>query len=355
MEMRPRATEVGVLTILFGCACGGPGAAPVTAAPGVTAPSGALARVGDGHAAPPSSTASSPHVAHSAAPAGAPAKAPAGKLRLRDARLRMLALLNRDRATQGLAPLTLDEGPAQTSGQRHAEDMAKNGFLGHWGTDGSVPEQRHTEAGGADMVLENASCVDDLKQRTLDPDPLIDEADIVRAEHMFFDEVPPNDGHRKNILRPHHLRVGIGIAQPLSTATEIAVPCFTQEMVDPYGTYVAVTKTAKVGAIVHVEGTIRGPATFGGVGISRVDAPRPLTPAEANKRRSYPVPAPHETYWPKGFVTKIPVEVTGATFKVDVPLSDAGKPGLYGIGIFGKLPGQASHGLLGLRTVLVTH
>ncbi|MBK8216541.1 MAG: CAP domain-containing protein [Myxococcales bacterium] len=278
---------------------------------------------------------------------------PRGKLRLREARLKMLALVNRDRATQGLGPLALDEGPAQRAGQRHAEDMAKNGFLGHYGTDGSVPEQRHTEAGGSDMVLENASCMDDLKRRELDPDPLVDEADIERAEHMFFDEVPPHDGHRKNILKPQHTRVGIGIALPRPLPGEIAVPCITHEMVDGYGTYGALPAKATVGATLRVEGALSGPAQLGGVGISRVDMPKPLPPAEANKRRSYTVPSPYETYWPKGFVTKIPVEVTPTGFRIDVPLSDAGKPGLYSVAIFGKLPGQSSYGMLSLRTITV--
>ncbi len=280
--------------------------------------------------------------------------APPGKLRLPEARRRMLALLNRDRATQGLAPLTLDEGAAQRSGQRHAEDMARSGFLGHWGTDGSNPEQRHTEAGGADMVLENASCVDDLKRRPLEADPLIDEAAIVHAEHLFFDEVPPNDGHRKNILKPHHTRVGIGIALPRSTPSEIGVPCFTQELVDGYGTYAPIPARARVGDTLRVEGTISAPATFGGVGLARVDAPRALAPEEANKRRSYPVPVPYQVYWPRGFVTPIPVEVSGARFRVDLPLTDAGRPGLYEVAIFGKLPGMTAHGMIGLRTIEVT-
>ena len=41
----------------------------------------------------------------------------------------------------------------------------------------------------------------------------IDPKQIERAESLFFDEVPPNDGHRKNILKPHHTKVGIGVAQ----------------------------------------------------------------------------------------------------------------------------------------------
>ena len=317
------------------------------------APQGAPAVVARATSAAPAASAPAPAAApaHSA-PAGA-RPAPPGKLRLEDARRRMLALLNRDRASQGLSPLTLDEGAAQRAGQRHAEDMARHGFLGHWGTDGSNPEQRHTAAGGVDMVLENASCVDDLKPRELEAEPLVDEAAIAHAEHLFFDEVPPNDGHRRNILGPHHTRVGIGIALPVTTAAEIGVPCFTQELVDGYGTYAPLPTTARVGQTVRVEGTIAAPAVFGGVGVARVDAPRGQSPAEANKRRVYPVPTPFQVYWPRGFVSPIPVEVSGATFRVDVPLDDHGRPGLYEISVFGKLPGMSRHGMLGLRTIEV--
>ena len=82
--------------------------------------------------------------------------APTAALTIPEARKYMLQLINRDRASQGLSPVELDEGAAMTAGQAHAEDMARLGYLGHWGSDGSVPEQRITEAGGADVDFENA-------------------------------------------------------------------------------------------------------------------------------------------------------------------------------------------------------
>ncbi len=167
---------------------------------------------------------------------GVEAPPPPGKtLTLTQARKYMVKLINRDRASVGLPGVELDEGPPTRAGQAHAEDMAKNGYLGHWGTDGSVPEQRFTEAGGADMVLENSSCFTDEKARTLDRSPRIDPRNVERAEDMFFHEQPPHDGHRKNILKAWHKGVGIGVAQPVATATEIPVPCFAQEFTDPYG------------------------------------------------------------------------------------------------------------------------
>jgi uncharacterized protein YkwD len=279
--------------------------------------------------------------------------APRGPLTIADARRYMVSLVNQDRAQFGLSPVSLDEGPPTRAGQRHAEDMAARGFLGHWGSDGSVPEQRHTDAGGDDMVLENASCFVDERERTLDGDARIDPKNVERAEEMFFNEVPPHDGHRKNILKPHHTHVGIGIAQPVATATEIPVPCFAQEFVDDHGTYKPIARQMRVGDMVHVEGALAGRADIAGVGLARVDAPRPLSPAEANKRRSYPVPAPYQMYWPAGFRTPIPLKVSGKSFSIDVPVSDRGRAGLYEVSIWGKFPGSEDFVMIGLRTVQV--
>jgi uncharacterized protein YkwD len=280
-------------------------------------------------------------------------KAPKGKLTPDEARRYMVQLINRDRATVGLPPVELDPGPPTAAGQAHAEDMASHGYLGHWGTDGSVPEQRLTEAGGVDMVLENALCFVDERPRTLDAHPLIDAGEVERAESMFWNEAPPNDGHRKNIMKPGHKKVGIGVALPVATPTELPVPCFSQEFTDPYGTYAPVPRKAKVGQNLHVEGTIASPAVVGGVGLARVVTPKPLSVAELNKRRSYPVPGPFQMYWPAGFKTPIPVTVHGGQFSIDVPLSDHGEPGLYEVSVWGKLPGSPDFVMLGLRTILV--
>jgi hypothetical protein len=265
----------------------------------------------------------------------------------------MLALVNRDRATQGLAPVELDEGPPTIAGQAHAEDMARLGYLGHWGSDGSVPEQRHSEAGGADMVLENALCFTDEAKRTLDPKATIDPAQIERSESMFFDEVPPNDGHRKNILKPGHTKVGIGIAQPIATPTEIPVPCFAQEFTDGYGSYAPLPKHAKVGTVVHVEGTMVNGARPTGVGVARIVKPAPITASELNKRRTYPVPKPFQMYWGPGFVTPVPVKIDGPKLGIDVPLSDRAQPGLYEVSVWAKLGTSEEHTMVSLRTILV--
>jgi uncharacterized protein YkwD len=300
------------------------------------------ARPGEADAAPPSSKEDTNAVVR-----------PNRLLTIPEARRYMVALINRDRRAHGLAPVELDEGPPTIAAQRHAEDMVRLGFLGHWGSDGSVPEQRHTEAGGADMVLENALCFTDEVKRDVDPNPLIDPKQVERAESLFFDEVPPNDGHRKNILKPTHTKVGIGVAQSRETAKELAVPCFAQELVDAYGTYAPLPRKAKVGATVHVEATVAANVHPTGVGVARLPLPKPLSPSELNKRRTYLVPKPYQMYWGPGFVTPIVVKITGQKVAVDVPLSDKGQPGLYEVSVWGKIGTSNEQSMLSLRTILV--
>ena len=273
-----------------------------------------------------------------------------GKLTLPQARRYMLELVNRDRRSMGLGPVELDEGAPTQSAERHARDMALNAFLGHWGTDGSVPEQRLTEAGGADMVLENAFCITDEKRRELESDPRIDASEVERAEGMFFHEVPPNDGHRKNILKPFHRRVGIGFALARPSANEILVPCISQEFVDVLGTYDPIPRSVKAGTKLHVAGTLVNEVVMGAVGVAKLETPKNLSTAEANKRRAYPVPKPDVMYWPKGFVTPLPLVVEGQHFSIDLPVPG---PGFYEISIWGKRPGDTDYATVGLRTLRV--
>jgi uncharacterized protein YkwD len=289
-----------------------------------------------------------------APPATVDASPPPGKtLTPEQARKYVLELINRDRQSMGLGPVALEQGAASRAGQRHAEDMAAHGYTGHWGTDGSVPEQRCTEAGGVDMVLENASCFVDGHTRAIDPAPHIDPKYLEDVERAFFGEKPPNDGHRKNILTPRHNKVGIGVAQPKATPGEIPSPCISQEFVDAYGTYAAVPRQMRIGASLHVDGSLSAPATFAGVGMARVDAPAPVDVAELNRRRSYPVPPPYQSYWPAGYKTPIVVRTAGVEFTVDVPVDDRGRPGMYEVSVWAKVPSAPELVMVSLRTILV--
>lgn len=277
-----------------------------------------------------------------------PVVRPGGLLTLKEAREYMLALVNRDRATQGLGPVTWDDTAAK-AGQEHSDDMVRHGFVGHLGTDGSVPEQRYTKAGGTEKVQENAGCMADGAAREIEKNPRFSPEEIEKIQSAFFNETPPNDGHRKNILKAWHNRVGIGMTQ----AVGVPVACTAQEFVDAYGTYRALPAKAKVGQVIAVEGEVLPPAVFAGIGIARIAQPKPLTVDEVNKARSYRDPQPYVTYFPKGYKTPIPVAVTGNTFSIRVPLSDGGKPGLYQVSVWANVPQTKDLTPISLRTIVV--
>lgn len=270
-----------------------------------------------------------------AAPAAAPT-APTGPLTLEGARAYVLELVNRDRAEQGLAPVVYDE-TAERAAQEHADDMTRLGFTAHWGSDGSVPEERYTNAGGVHFVQENAACFFDGKRRPLDGGATFSRAGLEQIEAAFLNERPPHDGHRKNILKATHTGLGIGLAQPVG----VLQACMTQEFVDVRGTYAPLPRRARVGSTIHVAGELGEGVSFGGVGLSRIEPRRPLGVQHLNATSSYPIPAPFQTYFPAGYETPKPVSVDGQRFAIDLPLSDQKRPGRYGVSIWGAYPENA--------------
>lgn len=315
---------VTAITALWGASCGGAGGA----APNSTSPPTSL-------------------LAAEAPPGEMPSR-PTGPMGLEEARRYVCALINRDRAAAGLPPVRLDDA-ATRAGQGHAEDMAAHGFTAHIGSDGSVPEQRYTEAGGRQMVMENVGCFADGTARPLADNPVFPAEGLERIEHAFMDERPPNDGHRRNILTPWHTSVGIGLAQTVG----IDVPCMAEELVDDLGDYGDLPRRAKVGTLLAVHGRVREPARVAGVGLSRIDTPRPRSAAELNRTHSYAIPKPYATYFPRGFKSPIPLEIRGDTFRIEVPLSDDGRRGLYGVSVWANLPGKPGLQMISLRTLTV--
>ena len=216
-----------------------------------------------------------------------PLRPPPGPLSLEQAARLALDLVNHDRAEQGLAAVEWDETAARAA-QRHAEDMAAHGFTSHWGTDGSVPEQRYTDAGGTHMVQENSACFFDGVSRELDPGPGYLAAELEKIESAFVTEVPPHDGHRQNILKPVHNRLGIGLARPKG----LDRPCMAQEFVDQYGEYDPLPAEARLGQPIRVSGEVASPVKFGGVGLARLAPSTPRDPKALNRTSTYRILRP---------------------------------------------------------------
>ena len=124
---------------------------------------------------------------------------------LSEARDYALALINDARKSAGLNLVTLDDNP---TAQSHAEDMRANCFLSHWGTDGLKPYMRYTLAGGEQFSGENVSGIGYCPT-----DPHRYTAGTIKAElDEAMNSLMNSPGHRRNILNPHHRKVGIGIS-----------------------------------------------------------------------------------------------------------------------------------------------
>src|SRR5205807_1794660 len=123
------------------------------------------------------------------------------------AREQMLRLLNEERTHLGLGSLALDDLACRVA-TAHALDMITGGFLSHWGTDGRKPYQRYAFAGGADATQENVGLDDHIESVT--PNSVMRELAYIHT--TMYLEKPPNDGHRRAIVSPHHTHVGFGMA-----------------------------------------------------------------------------------------------------------------------------------------------
>jgi len=266
----------------------------------------------------------------------------------------VLDLVNRDRAAHGLPALAWDETAARAA-RRHGEDMAARGFTAHWGSDGSVPEQRYTAAGGEDVAFENVGCFVDGAESALALDAPYFPERIERFQHAFMDEVPPYDGHRRNILSPWHTALGVGVAQVEGSP----IPCVVQEFVDDWGTYDELPRTLSLGDFVEIGGELRSPAVLSAVGIARIDTPVPRTARALNETRDYVVPEPYETYLPRALSSPFPrprgiLSILGNTFSLGTNLDEDAGAGLYEISVWATMPGSSEAKLVSLRTITVT-
>ena len=138
-----------------------------------------------------------------------------------DERSLALTLVNEARVSAGSPPVVLGDNPAA---QAHAESMAENCFLSHWGLDGLKPYMRYALAGGVQVNGENASgpllCPDWLP-RIYAPGVAGSGAAVREAVSDTVSGFLESPGHRDTMLDPSYRRVSLGIAWTGSTFTMV--------------------------------------------------------------------------------------------------------------------------------------
>lgn len=261
----------------------------------------------------------------------------------RTSAMRLLAeLVAADRARAGLPLVAWDEAAASAA-QAHVDDMTRNGFAAHIGTDGSVPEERATRAGVGHAVMENIGCIADARPRALETAPRFSRGEIEAIHRAFMDEAPPFDGHRRNVLGPWHGAIGVGLAR----AVGVARPCVAVLLVAREGKLDPLPREAVLGDLLLVSGIVAPPNAAAYVSAARLPARGPQAPADLNQTGSYAPPRPY-----------IAVEVerdpsAPGAFKARVPLDDHRTAGTYAVGVWARLAGATEPILIALRTVAV--
>jgi uncharacterized protein YkwD len=105
----------------------------------------------------------------------------------------MISLVNRDR---GGVPALRENGQLDSAAQAHSVKMAASSNMSHDGWDSEIAATGFSP-GPPGMTGQNIA----MRSGGYSPDAI---------ESMFFNETPPNDGHRQNILNGSFHQIGIG-------------------------------------------------------------------------------------------------------------------------------------------------
>ncbi|TDU01946.1 uncharacterized protein YkwD [Streptomyces sp. 846.5] len=180
--------------------------APTTAARSTLVPAARRSQPVHRHSATPTPASTPSPSAHPSAPASAPAPVATPAATTGTAVQQVLALINKARAAQGLAPYTLDSG-LNASAAAHNSVMASGCGLSHQCPGEAAFGDREIAAGvhwtsAGENIGEGGGVADtDAAKAT----------SAVGLTQMMLDEKAPDDGHRRNILSTGFSRVGIAV------------------------------------------------------------------------------------------------------------------------------------------------
>ena len=246
---------------------------------------------------------------------------------IKEIRINILGMINEEREVENIAPVALDDLATEVA-TKHAWDLVKGKFTGHWGSDGLKPYHRYSFAGGTEATAENVSAADNtwsMKEKDL-------KQDTAYLHLRLYQEKPPNDGHRHTILNFEHTHVGIGIV--VHELRLRIVELFISRYVD----LKPVVREAKAGDSVAFAGKIRGSSyKFNNLEVHYEPMPEPLDAERMRTPGPYAMPkesrllrpkVPPPFIYPDG--TTGVVQVDGPNFSVPVKLYK-NTPGIYTI------------------------
>jgi len=264
---------------------------------------------------------------------------------LAEARQYMLKLINHDRAINGVGPVRMNS-IAQVAAQKHAEECSEHMYLAHWDLLGRKPWERYTEVGGKDNNAENVAFTGSYVEGAVPPDllPLPDnqlfaKRPLEEMESAMINEKPPHDGHRVNIIDPHHTSVGIGVA--IATDGNYTRVTLDQEFLNEYGTYDPLPAKLNPNQPLFVSGTLKPGYQLSNILLEWEPTPAPMTPSQLNSTSSYGWPEKTVlTCAPRQFISNAPVDITprgnSEFFMTQIPPLSRASNGIYYVVIWAK-------------------
>ena len=162
-----------------------------------------------------------------------------------------LQLINSDRANFSLPAVQLSTNEAA---QLHAEDIFSTKQISHWMTNGEKPYMTYTRYGGTGNVHQNVAIAGFTADQYQKCKVLFSACERIEPmsalkkleeEMMYQDVACCQNGHRDNILDPHHTHVSIGIAY------DTYYLAFVENFEDNYG-----LKTTVADGTVHITGEL---------------------------------------------------------------------------------------------------
>lgn len=191
------------------------------------------------------------------------------------AKLVLLNLINKHRKKHHKQLVELDIHACR-SANKTAQNAALNKYVGHWDTQGRKPYHRYAIDGGVAHVSENASGVESTGYFKKDLDEMIS---LMRDNHLLmYNERPPFDGHRVNILNSYHNYVGLGVAYNGSSF------CYYEEFINDYLTK---SSTKLQNGKVNMSFTIPDQLHLVGLSISYDQPFTSMSRRELNTKTSY--------------------------------------------------------------------
>ena len=157
-------------------------------------------------------------------------------------------------------------------------EAADNNYIGHWNMAGEEPYLRYAFAGGYDHVSENA-----YGEWSSDNFSVSLISSLMKTGHgKFMSERKPYDGHKQNIIDMSHNFAGIGFCL---TKKQFR---YYEEFIDRYFEFENIPSQIKVGDPFSITVKTDGQSFLYYVVIYMENWPHPLSPAQINKKGSYP-------------------------------------------------------------------